>query len=389
MSNEVAATTHSGRTDAGNVSRRKPVRHSSEAPGRVWHGMAFDAWMRQLSRAGWKLTPGTLPLSLSITAAAALNSVAHGFEEVFVNRGIDRVAIEHPPVFVLGHWRSGTTLLHELLIRDPQFSYPTTYQCILPSHFGHTGYLKPLLGLLLPSQRPMDEMAFGWERPQEDEFALCNLGLPSPYWWIAFPDQADRFRRYLDFADATDQEREAWKRGFLRLLRRMTRKDSRRLVLKSPTHTARIRLLRELFPGAKFVHVSRDPMSVVPSTLRMWSRLMESHRLGRGCDGLDREFVVETFERMYRRYEEDVALLPPGTLSEIRFEELTTRPVDVLERVYDELKLDGFEAARPGLQAYWDRHRDHQPRHHQVPPELTELITARLVRYIERYGYAA
>ena len=27
--------------------------------------------------------------------------------------------IDQPPVFIIGHWRSGTTMLHELMIQDP------------------------------------------------------------------------------------------------------------------------------------------------------------------------------------------------------------------------------------------------------------------------------
>jgi hypothetical protein len=45
--------------------------------------------------------------------------------------------------------------------------------------------------------------------------------------------------------------------------------QDKRLVLKSPPHTARVRLLREIFPGAKFVHISRDPYEIYQSTKRV------------------------------------------------------------------------------------------------------------------------
>ena len=86
----------------------------------------------------------------------------------------------------------GTTLLHELLIRDPRHAFPTTYECLVPHHFLMTeSWLPKLLWWMMPSRRPMDNMPAGWDRPQEDEFALCLLGQPSPYERIAFPNRQE------------------------------------------------------------------------------------------------------------------------------------------------------------------------------------------------------
>ena len=63
---------------------------------------------------------------------------------------------------------------------------------------------------MLPRKRPMDNMAAGWERPQEDEFALMNLGLPSPYRRFAFPNQGGVDMNYLDFAGVSREEIDHW-----------------------------------------------------------------------------------------------------------------------------------------------------------------------------------
>ena len=48
-------------------------------------------------------------------------------------------------------------------------------------------------------------------------------------------------------------------------MRKLTFKYGRPLVLKSPPHTARIRLLLEMFPEARFVHIHRHPYQVFRS----------------------------------------------------------------------------------------------------------------------------
>ena len=50
--------------------------------------------------------------------------------------GDDIAKTEMPdPVFILGHWRSGTTLLHGLMAQDDQFAYPRIYQVSNPHSF--------------------------------------------------------------------------------------------------------------------------------------------------------------------------------------------------------------------------------------------------------------
>src|SRR5207253_8457514 len=127
--------------------------------------------------------------------------------------------------FIIGHWRTGTTLLHEFLILDERHSYPTTYECLDPNHFLLTETLfTRLFRFMMPTSRPMDNMKAGFDRPQEDEFALCMLGQPSPYLHIAFPNNPPRFQKYLDFDGASANALHGWKRSFKQFLKQVTYK---------------------------------------------------------------------------------------------------------------------------------------------------------------------
>src|SRR5687768_2134430 len=156
---------------------------------RLWLGADLFAWLRLLRlgrfRVGWRqarmLGTGTL--------LTALHTFLRYAQEGLYGGRI-RDAGVRAPVFILGHWRSGTTLLHELLVRDPRHGYPNTCQCFNPCHFLLTEQLvRRYFQWVLPSRRIMDNMAVGWGRPQEDEFALALLGAPSPYLTIAFPNE--------------------------------------------------------------------------------------------------------------------------------------------------------------------------------------------------------
>src|SRR5436305_7973121 len=213
-----------------------------------------------------------------------------------------------------------------------------------PNHFLLTEQLfTRWLTFLISSHRPMDNMAAGWDRPQEDEFALCMLGQPSPYLTIAFPNHPPQDQDALDLQRLPVRAREQWKKAFLGFLRRLTFRDPRRLVLKSPTHSCRIPTLLELFPDAQFVHIMRDPYAVFPSTVNLWKALFDTHGLQvptyRGLE----EQVLSTFTMLYDRLEEGKRLVPPGQFHEVKYEDLIADPIGRMRDLYDRLSLGDFE----------------------------------------------
>lgn len=328
------------------------------------------------------------PRAAVLTVGSVLNSAYRRREDREFRSRLDGVAIP-PPLFILGHWRTGTTLLHELLILDERHGYPTTYECMAPHHFLLSeGFITRWLAFLAPKQRPMDNMAVGFDRPQEDEFALCMMGQPSPYLTIAFPNHPPQNQEALDLDGLPPRARRVWKEAFLRFLRHLTYRDPRRLVLKSPTHTCRIPALLELFPDARFVHIVRDPYVVFPSTVNLWKSLYLAHGLQRPTFAGLEEHVFDTFTHLYARLEASKHLLAPNRFVEIRYEDLIADPIAQMQGLYDKLELGGFAAYLPRLKTYLDASAGYRTnRYPDLDPALRAEIERRWGDVIRRYGY--
>lgn len=356
---------------------------------RFWHGMCFSTWMQVLARNQFDVSLSKLHTALSITSVSGINSMLAALDKLFYSKKVAAVEITEPPIFILGHWRAGTTFLHELLIRDPRHTFPDTYQCFVPHHFVFTEkWLAPLISVLIPKRRPMDNMAAGWQRPQEDEFALCNLGMPTPYLSMLFPLRGPADMEYLDLHDLTDSQRSEWCNALNHFFRRVTYRDPRRIVVKSPPHTARVRTLHDLYPQARFVHIVRDPYELFVSTVSLWKSLNEVQRVqARGDESWLDEFVLSTFERMYAAFEADLALLGDDQLVELKYEELVENPLETVRSVYSRLNLGDFSLVEPELESHLAAVKNYRPNQYEIPEEKRQQIATRWASYIERYGY--
>lgn len=355
---------------------------------RIWMGCSTPALVRLLSAYGWRASPRDWPITAFDLALSCYNSVLGGVERLVFGRAVARTEIRHAPLFILGHWRTGTTLLHELLVQDARHTCPNNYHCVSPNHFLLSEWVATrLFGFMLPKQRAMDSMPLGWDRPQEDDFALVNLGLASPYAAIAFPNEPRPLRYGFDLDELSAAEVARWKEGFLWFLKRITWRTPKRIILKSPPHTFRVRTLLELFPDARFVHIVRDPYVVFSSTLHLWKSVYLTQALQPpSFDGLE-EFVFDTYARMYQRLEATRGLVPADRFHELRYEDLVAAPLVEMRKLYERLELGDFDAVLPALERYLEGVKGYRTNRYELEPELEAEITRRWAEPIRRWGY--
>jgi hypothetical protein len=356
---------------------------------RFWHGMRPGDWWTMCWRHRFRIHPLRWPMAVLIGLINPFNLLAGAAQRVRYGKQIDATQIDQPPVFIIGHWRSGTTYLHELMHLDERFVSPTTFQCFAPHHFLLTQWwMLKLGGWLMPKQRPMDNMAAGWDRPQEDEFALLTLGAPTPYFRMAFPNDPPPYSEFLDMQGCSAEDQSRFERAMTDFVKLLTfASPGKRLLLKSPPHTGRIEVLSRLFPGAKFIHITRNPYSLFPSTTRLWHSLDEVQGLQFPKDvGLD-EYVFDCLTRMYRGFEDQRQRLDPAAVYDLRYEDLVADPVGEVGRIYERLNLGEYSLVRDAIAAAVSEQKDYKTNKHELDEGLKARIRERWAGYFERYGY--
>jgi hypothetical protein len=366
-----------------------PLKHRWSLGHNYLAGITAGAWWRLLAENRFAVAPAYWHRAAFVSLLSLMNSWSRQKEERLWGDAVARAELAGPPLFVLGHWRSGTTHLHNLLALDDRFAFANTYQVVNPFTFLTTEELNTKrFRKLLPDTRPMDNMALSFDAPQEDEFAPCLACFRSLYPGISFPRNVDHYERYMTFRGVPQAEIDEWKAAFLWFLRKLTVKYNRPLVLKSPPHTARIRLLLEMFPEARFVHIHRDPYTVFQSFQHYydtagWYTYLQRPDLGK----LD-DLILRRYTAMYDAYFEEKALIPEGRLHEIAFSALEADPVGEVGGLYERLGLPAFDRFEPALRTYVESLRTYKKnRYIGLAPEARQRVATEWRRSFEVWGY--
>lgn len=358
------------------------------------HPMALaplDVWLRMLRAARAPIPLRHWPrLAVALTASAVATLVT--LPERLLWRFLPPPTADPAPVFILGFYRSGTTQLHYLLARDPNLRAPRWCEVLAPQGFVLSwALLRLLLTPLMPSRRPIDGLPFGPELPAEEDFALNNGALVSPLAGRAvLPLEYGHYRRFDDLRELDAAELGRWRASLTEFVGKQARlAGSRRLLLKTPAHTARVAELLALYPDARFVHISREPRALLRSNLAMGAVLQRRYALQEDPGtAAQADRIAEEYERFERRYLEARAEIPPGRLVESRFEDLVADPLGELRRIHRRLDLEWSAAFAESAAAYLDATRGYRgnPRDAALDAHVDRVLP-RVAHLAEVFGH--
>ena len=296
-------------------------------------GSTFTNLLRLLVQNRFRVDAVGMPRVLYSLLMSFLLGPLNLLEKLRYDDAIRGMRLEEPPVFIVGHWRSGTTFLHNILSKDSQFAYPTTFQTVTPGLFLRFEKLvKPIVAASLPEKRPEDNVDLGPDLPQEEEYAMGNLSPYAFYNGWCFPQNMAFYHRYVCMDDVPPGQVTEWKQMYHYFLQKVALAGGgRRLVVKNPANTARVKLLLEMYPEAKFVHIYRNPYHVYLSMKRNIETEMTLYCVQSPPDWstVERQMIA-LYKRMFEKFYAEQALIPQGNLVEVCFEDLVQRPLAVV-----------------------------------------------------------
>jgi hypothetical protein len=350
-------------------------------------GANIGTLLRAVGRAG----PPTKPIAgAAIFGAALARSPFSTAEKLIIESRLPSAEALSPPVFILGHWRSGTTHLYNVMVKSGAWAFVPPVATGLPwDLFGLARAFRPLLEKALPEHRYIDNIPVTPDSPQEDEIAVANMTDLSFYHGIYFPRAFEEFvGRGLFFEGCSGSDVERWKRRFIYLLRKLSKyQHGKTLLIKNPVYTARLALLRDMFPQAKFVHIRRNPYEVFISMRNFYRKLFAEFAL-QPFDHVDiDETILSVYERMMDALERDTAGLAPPLYLDLAYDDLDRDGIGTVSRIYDQLQLPGFAAAKPKFEAYLASVRSFEKNKFAYSDEAAAKVEERLGRFIRKWGY--
>eukprot|EP00466_Bigelowiella_natans_P011444 jgi/Bigna1/140102/aug1.54_g14810 len=366
--------------------RRFAVNKAFSLKNNPLSGIALSGWAAMLWRYGGAIEWRKYWLrALFLSFMAIVNGIFALLDWIFFAHTIVKAKLHPSPVFILGHPRTGTTLMHNLLSKDDeQFYFCTTFQAGFPSGFAILNKISWLFAGFVDERRPMDNMKLGLSMPQEDELATNVLsGGKSQYMSIFLPRlERGCFRQFVNFEDATIYDFSCWRQSFMFLLKKLSAVNDggsgkRRLLLKSPVHTGRVRLLLKLFPNAQFIYLHRDPYRVYQSAANMADKAYPYMYLHTPDNIHVQEFILSQFEQLHSLYVRDRKLIPKGNLIEIAFEDLANNQEETIARIYTHLKWPNVDRMRAAVREHQKTNKSYKKNNFSTLSKAEKKMVAR------------
>lgn len=297
------------------------------------------------------------------------------------------------PVVIVGLPRTGTTMLQRMLAADPRFYAAAWWETRFPVPLGDIDLSRaddPRIGVAkaevaamlsavpeLAAIHPLDaqeadeeilllEQSFYSTGPE----SMANVAEFGQ--WLAEQDQTEGYRYLKRLLQ------------FLQWQKKQRGEVGQQWVLKSPHHVHCMDVLFKVFPDVRVIQTHRDPLETIPSLASFIYSLwrLGSHMADPRVAGQQWNAKMATGLAHAMKIRDS---LPADRFLDVRFSDTVSRPMEVLEHIYNFLQLELTEAAREAISRYRDANRREQRASHEYTLSQFGLSTEQIQRDFAPY----
>lgn len=309
------------------------------------------------------------------------------------------------PVFIVGHARSGTTLMHRLMSADGEkFSYFLYWEMFFPSllqkkvvralgWLDHNLLGGPIKAMLVK----WDDKTFGPYRhmhnmslwnSEEDQFAMRSAFV-TQQWSLDIPmmDLIDMFH-----LDQMPNRKKRWMHHYKELVKRqlLLNGGNKTHLSKNPIMSGWVGSIIETFPDARIVVMMRDPKQCIPSVLKLveltwkgkkWSQQEYQHSLT-----MLRDISFDTFKNP----KEKLAQHPATPQIVVDYRRLTSDPRRTTQEVYKALDIELSPSFDDYLVAQAEQEKTHHSKFEYSLGDFNlpeSLIESQLAEFYDLYQW--
>ena len=183
------------------------------------------------------------------------------------------------------------------------------------------------------------------------------------------------YNDYIRFRNVDIEQLEKWKLNYKLLIKKALKNTRReRFLSKNPPNTGRIKILLEMFPNAKFIHIHRNPIEVFLSTQNFYKKMLPPLQLQDISQEEVDLMIIKIYKEMMNDYFEQKELIPTSNLVEVSYEQLEKKPNEVLGFIYDVLHLEGFTEAAPNFEKYTNNLKNYKKNKHAISRKQLDIL---------------
>lgn len=283
--------------------------------------------------------------------------LAYGLDKLFYPEHIHQ-NIEQP-IFIVGNFRSGTTLLHRLIARDTRFTSMQTWEIYVAPSIIQRKLIRWLMKFNRIIGNPIQKIINKFEKALKEYSYMHNTGLNeieedghiflhtwSSYNLFAFFPFPDLVRNYIYYDEEIPDEQKKLDMDYYQevLKRHIYTNKGKQYISKSPSFSPKVRTLHKKFPDAKFINLVRSPLRVIPSSVSMFSNHWKTY--GEPEDDYPQSATTVMREQAKHWYiypHQYLKHLPADQYVMVRYQDLVADPQTTIEHIYQRFGMEMTE----------------------------------------------